>query len=119
MPNPVACSYIESINRPCVCVRVFAAAIGSSLIIACTGNGKGSIPQTPAILASPASCTVSVGQVATFAVTAEGAEPLTYQWAWNGCPVQGATESTYSTNPAISADNDSVFTVAVTNSEVR
>jgi hypothetical protein len=34
----------------------------------------------PSITAQPAAQSISVGQTATFAVTATGSTPLTYQW---------------------------------------
>jgi hypothetical protein len=47
----------------------------------------------PAILAQPQSLAALVGQTAEFNVTAAGAAPLAYQWAFNGRTLEGATSS--------------------------
>src|SRR5256885_9224522 len=41
-------------------------------------------PVAPTITRQPASQTVSVGQTATFTVTATGTAPLSYRWQKNG-----------------------------------
>jgi len=63
----------------------------------------------------PANQTVTVGQTATFSVTASGTGPLTYQWYKNGVAISGATSSTYTTAPTVAGDNGAVFTVTVSN----
>jgi hypothetical protein len=68
----------------------------------------------PAITAQPASVTESVGQAATFTVTASGKAPLSYQWYKNGAAV-GTNSSTYTTPPTIAADNQSQIQVTVSN----
>lgn len=50
-------------------------------------------PVPPLILSEPADLAVSAGQTALFAVTANGATPLTYQWKFNGTNIGGATTS--------------------------
>ena len=47
----------------------------------------------PSITIHPASQTVSVGQPATFSLTASGAQPLYYQWQRNGNNISGASSS--------------------------
>ncbi len=47
----------------------------------------------PVITAHPASLVVTQEQNASFAVTATGASPLTYQWRWNGLAIEGATNA--------------------------
>jgi hypothetical protein len=69
----------------------------------------------PVITTPPASQTVSVGQRATFSVVATGTAPLTYQWYKGGSPIAGATSSTYTTPVTVIGDNNSQFTVTVTN----
>ncbi|MDQ2834358.1 MAG: immunoglobulin domain-containing protein [Acidobacteriota bacterium] len=69
----------------------------------------------PSIIHQPVSQTVTVGQTATFTVTAAGTDPLTYQWFKNGVPVGGSTSSSYTTPPAASGDTGSIYTVVVTN----
>ncbi len=70
----------------------------------------------PSITAQPASRTVTAGQAASFSVTASGTAPLTYQWKKNGAAISGATAASYTTPATVAADNNSQFTVTVTNS---
>ncbi|MBN2505905.1 MAG: lamin tail domain-containing protein [Verrucomicrobia bacterium] len=49
--------------------------------------------QPPTITTQPQSQTIVAGQNATFNVTAEGSEPLFYQWLCNGGTVSGATNA--------------------------
>ena len=59
---------------------------------------------------------MTVGQTATFSVTATGTGPLTYQWYVNGVPINGATSSIYTTPPTTLGQSGSVYTVTVSNS---
>jgi hypothetical protein len=68
----------------------------------------------PVISAQPASQTVSVGQTATFSVTATGSGSLTYQWKKNGASISGATSASYATPATAASDNGASFTVTVT-----
>jgi hypothetical protein len=69
----------------------------------------------PSITTQPANQTVSVGQTATFSVTASGAAPLSYQWQKNQVNIAGATSASYTTPATTSADNGTSFRVIVTN----
>jgi hypothetical protein len=95
-------------------VPVLVATFAVLIMTAC-GGGWGDGGQPPVITNQPASLTVTVGQTATFTVTATGTGPLIYQWFKNGTAVSGATSSTYTTPAAASTDSGSVFTVTVTN----
>ena len=75
------------------------------------------VPLAPAITTQPASQTVTVGQPATFNVTATGTGPLTYQWTRNGAPIVGATSTSYSTPVSVAGDNGSLYSVTVSNAE--
>jgi hypothetical protein len=66
------------------------------------------------IVSQPAGQSVTVGQTATFRVTASGSGTLTYQWKKNGTAISGATLASYTTPPAATTDNGSQFTVTVT-----
>ena len=72
-------------------------------------------PLHPSITTQPANQTVTVGQTASFSVTATGTAPLSYQWQKGGSPILGATSSIYTTPPTTSSDNGAQFTVAVKN----
>ena len=84
---------------------------GETLCVSGTGSGLGSLPT---ITAQPASQTVTVGQTATFSVTASGSGTLTYQWSKNGSPITGATSPSYTTLATTASDNGAQFSVTVT-----
>ncbi len=69
----------------------------------------------PVIVVQPPSTSVTLGQTATFAVTATGSTPLGFQWNKNGTAISGATGATYVTPATTAADNNAQFTVKVTN----
>jgi hypothetical protein len=78
-----------------------------------SGNGK---PVMPTITTQPATQTVTVGQSATFSVTATGTSPLTYQWQKGGANIFGASSATYTMSSTVLADSGSKFDVIVSNS---
>jgi Ig-like domain-containing protein len=82
----------------------------------CNAGFEGAKPLAPLIISQPGNQTVTVGQTATFTVTATGTGPLTYQWYVNGVPINGATSSTYTTPPTTAGQTGSVYTVTVSNS---
>jgi len=86
------------------------------LLGACGSSDNGDAPQAPKITAQPTSQSVSVGETATFSVTATGTAPLAYQWQRSGTAITGATNSSYTTPAAASTDNGATFEVTVTNS---
>jgi hypothetical protein len=72
-------------------------------------------PAAPAIVLPPVNTAVTAGQPATFTVTATGTAPLTFQWYKNGSAITGATGASYTTLPTASSDNNSAFTMTVSN----
>ena len=100
-------------------VSVNLYACGSSGVS--LGNSQTAIltvnPATsaPVITSQPASQTVTVGETATFSVTATGAAPLTYQWQKNGGNISGATAASYTTPPAVASDSGAKFDAVVSN----
>jgi hypothetical protein len=72
-------------------------------------------PRPVSFAAAPAAATVASGQTASFAVTADGSAPLTYQWLRNGNTVAGATAATYTTPALAAADSGALYSVRVTN----
>ena len=69
----------------------------------------------PSITAQPQSQTVNEGQGVTFAVVADGALPLAYQWRKGGMDIAGADGPTYTINQALPGDAGN-YTVFVSNS---
>ena len=92
-------------------------SLGLSLMLAgCGGTNKSVQNTAPTITAEPSNQTVSVGQTATFSVTAAGSATLNYQWQKGTTTIAGATSSSYTTPATTASDNGSQFTVAVSNS---
>ena len=71
---------------------------------------------SPIITSQPQDKTISVGESASFSVSASGAAPLSYQWERDRVSISGATSSTYSLNNAQLSDSGSLFRCVVTNS---
>src|SRR5580704_15034399 len=108
-------------------IRFLLLAIlsGSLLLAGCaaltsastTNNSKSrGASAPPSITTPPVSVDVTVGQTATFSVTAAGTAPLSYQWQKNATAISGATSSTYTTPPTTASDDRTFFTVVVSNS---
>jgi hypothetical protein len=88
------------------------AAYRPALQITYASGGGGT---APSITTPPADQMVTVGQTATFTVTATGTAPLTYQWQRNGVDIPGATSSSYTTPPLTAADDGATYRVIVSN----
>lgn len=69
-------------------------------LVGCGGNSRTTAVsnQPIAITVQPSSQTVPIGEAATFAVTATGTGPLSYQWSENGVKIAGATGTSYTTS---------------------
>jgi hypothetical protein len=92
-----------------------------SLILAgCAGVSEsgsgGSTATAPTIATQPANQAVTLGQTATFSVTAAGTAPLTYQWQKGTAAIAGATSASYTTPATTASDNGTQFSVMVSNS---
>ena len=87
-----------------------------SLSVMVAMNGTGLSASGPTITSQPVNQSVTIGQTASFGVTASGTDPLSYQWKKNSLVISGATASTYTTPPAASADSGAQFTVTVSDS---
>ena len=74
-----------------------------------------SVAVAPSIVSHPADQSVAVGETATFAVTASGTAPLSYQWRKNGGNISGANSAGYITPPTTLADDGSTYDCVVTN----
>jgi hypothetical protein len=69
----------------------------------------------PVITTEPADQAVSVGDSATFSVSAVGATPLSYFWRRNGTPIAGANTSSNTINNVQRTDSGSLFNCVVSN----
>ena len=87
-----------------------------SLSVTVAMNGTGLSAAGPTITSQPVNQSVTIGQTASFGVTASGTDPLSYQWKKNSLIISGAAASTYTTPPAASADSGAQFTVTVSDS---
>jgi hypothetical protein len=96
---------------------------GVALCLAGCGGAKPTTPppnQAVVITVQPLSQTVPIGQTATFAVTATGTAPLSYQWSENGSAILGATGASYTTPTVELGASDTTligtFQVTISNS---
>jgi glucose/arabinose dehydrogenase len=71
--------------------------------------------QAPSITQHPQNQTVPAGQTATFAVSASGDPPLTYQWQRNSVNIPRARSASYTIKSVTAADNGALFRCIVTN----
>jgi glucose/arabinose dehydrogenase len=69
----------------------------------------------PSITTQPTSQSASVGEPATFQVTASGTPVLNYQWLRNGVDIPGATSRTYTIASVTPGDDGAFFRVRVSN----
>jgi glucose/arabinose dehydrogenase len=69
----------------------------------------------PSIAVQPQDQVAAAGQPVTFAVSAAGAPPLSYQWQRNGAAISGATGSSYTLASVSAADQGAQFRVVVSN----
>src|SRR5882672_8119099 len=98
-------------------ILVVLAAVLAGCAGVVSSNSNGVTPDMPAIAAQPASQTVTVGQAATFNVTASGTAPFSYQWRKNSTNIGGATAATYTTPATTTSDNGTSFDVMVSNAK--
>jgi hypothetical protein len=82
--------------------------------------GAAALAQTPATINAiyPPAININAGAHCTFIVSASGTAPLSYQWAYNGTPITGATTSVLAlTNvtTAMTLSNAGTYTVTVSN----
>jgi hypothetical protein len=102
-------------HRAILMLAGLGVVLGLVTMSTCNAGFEGYKPVLPAVVSQPANQSVTVGQTATFSVTATGTGPLAYQWYDNGVAITGATSSTYTTPPTTLGNSGSVFTVTVTN----
>jgi hypothetical protein len=94
---------------------LFAVVVSNSVGKVTSNSATLTVNSAPAITSQPVSKTVIAGQTATFAVTATGGTPLSYQWWKNGTAISGATSASYTTPAETTADNGAQLTAVVSN----
>jgi len=94
---------------------LFAVVVTNSVGTVTSSSAKLTVNSAPSITVQPASKNVIAGQTATFAVSATGAAPLSYQWRKNGTAISGATSASYTTPAETTTDNGAQFSAAVSN----
>ena len=116
IPGATSSSYTTPATTPADDNAVFAVVVknGSGSTVASV-NATLAVLLPPAITTQPSAQTVTVGQTATFSVTATGTAPLHYQWSKNGADIAGATSSSYTTPATSAADDAAEFSVRVRN----
>jgi hypothetical protein len=94
---------------------VVSNPVGSTTSTAATLTVNPPSNSPPSISVQPAAQNVTVGQTATFSVTATGTAPLSYQWKKGGTAISGATAASYTTPATAIGDSGSTFAVTITN----
>ena len=105
-------SFLGSIDE----VSIYNRALSSIEIAAIYNAGSAGkcMNEAPVIVTQPTNQTVAPGSSVTFAVSATGAAPLSYQWEFNGGAIAGATNAALSlTN--VQPASSGLYSVGVTN----
>ncbi len=111
--NNGACGVMKAaLNRGYLSANVASAFSGVG--VTCPNPPEATLPT---ITSQPASVTVSVGQTASFSVSASSSSAMSYQWRKNGSAIAGATGASYTMPAATNSDNGAQFSVVVTNSK--
>ena len=95
---------------------IFFVAVSMTLVGCSLDSNPASKATSPVITTQPSNQMATVGQTATFSVTATGTALLRYQWKKGVTVITGATAATYTTPAVTTADNGASFQVVVTNS---
>jgi hypothetical protein len=103
-------SFLLSIMLAGLAIGLAACSSGSGSM----SGGGGTTSTAAGISVPPASVTVTVGQPATFTVTASGTPPFTYQWFNNGADV-GTNSNTYVISSPTLQDTGAQIKVQVSN----
>ncbi len=76
--------------------------------------GEG-VQTPPVVITQPVNQEKMEGSTASFAITAVGTTPLSYQWQKNNTDIPGANSANYTTSIVTLADNGATFRCIVTN----
>lgn len=91
----------------CVVTDVCGQSVTSNQAVVTVSSG-------PSIQSQPQSQSACTGDAVTFAVTATGTAPLSYQWFKDGVPIPGAVSNSY-TIPSVNTSHQGEYTCDVSN----
>ncbi|MCX8520938.1 MAG: hypothetical protein ORN28_05305, partial [Rhodoferax sp.] len=118
IPGATASTYTTPATSNADHNAVFSVVVSNSASSATSANASLTVSAgvlAPSITSQPADLRVGAGQTASFSVKATGTSP-SYQWKKNGTEIPGATSRTYTTPATRITDNESLFSVVVSNS---
>lgn len=95
-------------------VRVYNRALSPAEVLQLYASEAPTTNGMPAIVSQPQSQLVARGNDAQFSVAANGAQPLTYQWRFNGSNLTGQTKG-FLWLTKVTADADGDYSVVVSN----
>jgi len=109
-------------NSTYTIASVSSADVGSYDVVVSNSDGPVTsstavltVVTTPSITVSPIAQTLSSGATLTLAGQGRGGWPLSYMWLFNGTPITGATNTSYTLGNA-QATNSGYYVLVVTNS---
>jgi uncharacterized protein YjdB len=94
---------------------LFLVASGGCSSGTANGGSSNGLPTAPSITQQPVSVAVTIGETATFTVSATSSSSMTYQWHKNGTTITAATSGSYTTPATAIGDNGAKFDVVVAN----
>src|SRR6202020_394252 len=89
-PNATCIADLDGDGRPDIFME---DGFGNDVMIYQNVMPFSTAPVAPTITQQPTNLTVNVGSTATFAVTATGTAPLSYQWSFGSTNLAGATNA--------------------------
>lgn len=103
-----------TISSPVVSYQYFDWPGDENVTFTNTPNVSYYFNGAPRIFTQPVSQILKVGGTTTFSVTADGTQPLTYQWRINGVNLSGVTGASISL-PNVQPNDSGVYSVVVQN----
>jgi hypothetical protein len=98
------------------CVSILALLLGGCGSIHLADSSVAPVSVIPTITSQPTDVSATLGQTATFSVTATGTGTIGYQWRENAVNIPGAISPGYTTAATTAASNELTFDVIVSDS---
>ena len=92
----------------------YAVVVGNATTSVTSSSATLTVLIAPAITTQPANVSITQGNAASFAVTATGTAPLSFQWLKNGVPISGANSNVL-TFSVVTTNDAASYSVVVTN----